>query len=75
MTPKRITLTVEDDSSDPDVGDYLRSSRSRYLVISARRVRTRDGARRFALGVVNVEEIPPGARAWSMRWHPRRKVR
>lgn len=76
MTPKRITYDVSDDGPGPDVGDVLMSSRSAYLVVSSRAVRTRDGVRRFALGVLRfaVEDAPKGRRL-TLRWHYRNAKR
>lgn len=82
MTPKRITYDVSDDGPVPDVGDVLISEtrsgkpRSAYLVVSSRAVRTRDGVRRFALGVLRfpVDKYPVtvnGRRTRTLKWHSR----
>lgn len=77
MTPHRqLTYTQDGQTSvaDPDlaVGDYLASSRSLYRVVFARRMRTRDGARRFACMVErSAVKAPPGARVLSLKWNSR----
>lgn len=74
MTPKRITLSMDHgDPAEPDVGTMLRSTRSLYLVVSSRRMNTRDGARRYALGVININEAPDGAQVFWFRWNRRKK--
>ena len=74
MTPKRMTLTVLDGTTrDMQEGDFIRSTRSKYVVVTSRKVNTRDGAIRWALGVVNVDEIPDGVFVWWMRWDSRRR--
>jgi len=57
VTPKRIRYEVRDDGSAPAAGDTLSSTRSHYLVLDCRAIRTRDGVRRFSLLVVRVD--PP----------------
>lgn len=79
MTPRRLTYTIDNaDQPDPRVGDVLKSVRSFYLVVDARKVKTRDGARRFALGVLRFDEMPETygeARLFGLRWFPRRRKR
>ncbi len=75
MTPKRITYTQDDDGC-PDIqaGNILRSSRSMYVVLTARRINTRDGARRFALGVERIGDATPLAPSdyvFALVWHKR----
>lgn len=52
MTPRKITYEVRDDGPGPDVNDVLYSTRSYYLVVSSRAISTRDGSRKFSLGVL-----------------------
>ncbi len=80
MTPKRITYDVRDDGPGPDVGDVLLSTRSAYVVVSSRAVRTRDGCRRFALGVIrySVEDYPSGntrTKHFDLKWNSRASKR
>lgn len=76
MTPHRqLTYTQHGPTTpaDPDlkVGDVLASSRSFYLVHFARKMRTRDGARRFACMVERTANPPADARRLSLKWNSR----
>ncbi len=70
--PKRITLTVTDGHPrHVRKGDFVQSPRSKYYVLSSRKVDTKDGSTKFTLGVINVDDIPKKAFVWKMQWHKR----
>ncbi len=77
MTPKRITyrMDVNDPAPGPDVGDVLLSSRSAYVVVTARLVRSRKpGVRAYALGVHRYSKYdcyPIGRRTFKLVWDSR----
>lgn len=75
MRPKRITYEVRDDSAAPDAGDVLDSSRSCYLVVKARAIQSRDGARRFALDVIRIGDAGADheGRRYTLFWNKRKR--
>lgn len=78
--PRQLTLTVEDGRA-PDVGTFLASVKkngtigTRYRVLRARRVNTRDGARRYALSIIRVsaDDVPEMTPLFRFHWFPRTK--
>ena len=82
-TPKRITIGLPaGDRGYPVDGDFLETINKRtgkvcstYLILSSRRINTRDGSRKYALGVVNVDAVGTDAKVWWMRWHTRTRRR
>lgn len=75
MTPRRITYELRDDSPAPEAGDVLDSTRSCYVVLKSRAIRTRDGARRFALEVIRIGDAGADhrGRRYYLRWNKRGK--
>ncbi len=75
MTPKRITYEVHDGGPLPDVGDVLVSSRSAYLVVSARVMKTHNGSRKVAIGAHRYPRdcAPEGNRWFNLVWNKRTK--
>lgn len=70
-----MRITFDSTCGAPGAGDWLVTTRSHYLVIAARRIRSVKHANRWAL---EVEKLPApesyaGTRVFHMRWNPRNR--
>ena len=86
---RRITYDLDDDSAAPEPDQFLVSLTSRgvvstvYHIAEARAVKTKDGSRRYALGVYKADDLKPhtivedghitvkGETALTLVWNPR----